>query len=98
MFQEVRYKQLEGQQLIADDCSRPADRKPVLVLVKGYAVPYVAWVKTWSDGAFWIIPGGTPDSNAAKPFIVTHWADCLPDKKEYAQLTPQLLSEKLNAL
>lgn len=87
MFQEVTYKQLEGRQLIAEGCPRPEDRKPVLVLVKGYAMPYVAYVKTWSDGAFWVIPGGTPDSNSGSgPFIVTHWADCLPEKSQYISL------------
>lgn len=83
-----------------DSCERPKDKHPVLVLVEGNIVPYVAWCKTWSDGAFWIIPGGTPDSQAGKgPFIVTFWCDCLPDPESYRELAKaQQFANSLKAM
>ncbi len=83
IFQEVKYKDTSAIPLMSDDCPRPKERKPVLVLVDGYSMPFVAYMRIWSDGAWWVIPGGTPDKGF---FIVTHWCDCLPDRVEYADL------------
>lgn len=79
---KVEYKPEFSNPIMTDICPRPKDKKHVLVKVEGQKVYYVAWCKTWSDGAFWIIPGGTPESHNGKSFIVTHWCDCLPTYSE----------------
>lgn len=81
-WETVKYKTEFSNPIMTDDSPRPKDKHAVLVKVEGQRVFYVAWCKTWSDGAFWIIPGGTPDSQAGKPFIVTHYCDCLPPFSE----------------
>lgn len=87
MFQEVSYKITEDQYVIADDCPIPPERKPVLVLVEGQSMPYVAYIRIWSIGAWWVIPGGTPESHSiGERFKITHWCDCLPERNLYSHM------------
>lgn len=83
MWIPVDYSHFNGYYVMAEDSTRPPDRKQVLVIVEGLAFPFVAYCRTYSDGAFWIILGGVGQEG---PFKVTHYADCLPEPETYKDL------------
>ena len=86
-FIEVKHKQEGVCYVLESNSPMPEERKPVLLLVEGYAIPFVGYLRIWSTGPFFVIPGGTPESIASgKPFKVTHYCDCLPDKSSYSHL------------